>query len=445
MLSLFYTFIATLLFFFDIITDNQYYLLPVLSIVLLFFFIFDILRRDYSFVIMASFFIFSIVLVGISNLYIEFGNYITEEARFGLQIGSTTSYIAISIWFLLIGKLVFNASDKIYIPIGKININPYLIFLFFLFFELSYLYLLISHGSPLLRGEERFTYWLDAPLFYQKLNLVFPLMFVLLGMLMAHHNKKSFNLISVFLISFYVILLIFFSEKFSGLILVLFNFSIGFFVVKFDKSNFKIGIKHFLILGIIMIALLVVVFVNMQVVYGYDTQQAFDRFISRVFGLQGHVWYGIVHEYRFENLDLGFRELFIDFDGDESNPTGLVALMWKIAPHDLVEHMRMSSIRFTMGWPAIVLATYGWLGVIVSTIISAVMTGIIFRFMYNAIVNTNYVALALLMVLYRGLTSAFLMGDLFTLYKSTTLVAVAGIFLLILVFFQQKSSKEKNV
>src|SRR5690606_12742597 len=131
--------------------------------------------------------------------------------------------------------------------------------------------------------------------------------------------------------------------------------------------------------------------------------------------LQGHVWYGVYDLYLNNRINLGSDILF-DRMVSENNPTGIVALMWEIAPSSLVEYMRSTKVSFTMGAPANFLSVYGLWGAVLSSVIGGFLWGGISRIICYSINSKNYLLLLIMVVIYRVFIQAFMMGDFFKVY-----------------------------
>jgi hypothetical protein len=413
------------------------------AVILIFFYFFTILlhnKRDFSITLIL---ILALIPVILSNLYIENGNFITEEGIYGFNNGATirlSFYIFIYFIFLYLFLNIFNK-----ITVSHSILKPRIIFKFQLF---TYSYMIgvlllsimtfVIYGSPMLSGMSRFHYWINLPSAFSRIPILLGFSFFFLGILIALNGfKKRFIIITFILLA--VILL--FAEKFTMIYLSAVFFSMSYFTIKLYHYNFFPSIKKLIIVSfILLLILLVIAGFGYIFLHGYSIDDVVDKIISRAFGLQGHVWFGVDRQVILGEQIATPSDIFKKHT--EENPSGIVMLMWAIAPHSLVEAMREYKIRFTMGSPAIAVATIGYIGAIFYQVMAAFISAIILSYLYHATIKLQaFRILVSLLGLKVIIMNVFLMGESHQLFR--TLGILIMLIILIDIFIMKYISKYK--
>jgi hypothetical protein len=108
--------------------------------------------------------------------------------------------------------------------------------------------------------------------------------------------------------------------------------------------------------------------------------------------------------------------------------------MWAIAPYSLIEAMREYKIRFTMGSPAIAVATIGYIGAIFYQIMAALISSIILSYLYHATIRLQPFRIWLsLLGLKVVIMNVFLMGESHQLFRTLGILIMLTIFIDILI------------
>lgn len=413
-----------------------WYVFAISSLSFFVIYIFITYKKDYAFGVLFVFYFFSYVWAGSSNLYIEFGGYVSEQGRFGFPVGSTSSWFLFCSIFSFFSIFSFNFFSS-YVFKGERNVFSFQNYkfsfwlIFFSFVPFFYVGLMWVYGSPLIEGVERFNFWNEVPHFFARFMLFYQFFFIILGVVFYNSKSSKSKFFCIFLVLLNLIVLVFAAEKFTSLLNIVFYFSIGFLLPDFYNNKKKLPIKKLILYAVLVfVVLLVVVVINYVLVSNRTPYAAFERILDRTLGLEGHVWYGVYRDYVLGKMPLSsdvFWKTHI-----EEHPTGIVALMWEIAPSNLVEAMRQLKIGFTKGSPAVALSVYGFFGAMVVSIVGGFFVGVSLSIINVSIKQNRLFLLMFVMVFYRTLIDIFITGDYYFLWSNSL---VFSLFLVLISLF----------
>lgn len=409
------------------------------SLAILMFYIVKVYIRDYAFGVIFVFYFFSFLWAGSSNLYIEMGGYISEQGEFGYPVGSTAAWVFFCLLFSFFSILSFDFfSYRFFIKSRSFffcSMQEKMIWLsFFILVPFIYLGLMLIYGSPMIEGVERFHFWNKVPHFFARFILFYQFLFIILGILFYHSSKNTHKLFYLFLVFLTIAFLIMASEKFTSLLNVIFYFSIGVLISRYWFEGKKIGfLKTFLYTAPVLLLLLSVVVTNYIVVNDKTVAEAWGRVLNRALGLEGHVWYGVYRD--FINGKPFLPEDIVWKIHTEESPTGIVALMWEIAPSNLVEAMRQLKIGFTKGSPAVALSVYGVVGAGIVSVIGGLFVGTCISLVYYSVRSNRLYLLVFIMILYRTLIDIFVTGDYYFFYSNALIFSIVFILISFLFVF----------
>ena len=414
--SFIFIIICSLLWIVSILVSNNILLSYLaLLVVVSFFLISYVLKQEETSVFLV--FIISFIPVLLSNIYIEHGNYISEQGIWGVANNAT---VRLSFYLLLffISSYVFWQKFKFsfgsrYLTARRIEVFETLTFYYSFVLVFISLLIFIKYGSPLLNGETRFYYWARLPDILNRIPMLIGFIFFFLGILVA---RKGFKLMYGFLMFLLICLMIFFGEKFTMPYLSALFFSMAFFMVKVSMGK---GLPNLIKLTIFILfsvlILLSLAATGYIFMHDYALANVGAKVIDRALGLQGHVWYG-VDKLVSDGVEIGITSDLLR-PHTEKEPSGLVMLMWSIAPYDLVEIMRELNIRFTMGSPAIGIATVGYLGTIIYQILIAMISAFVLSYLHWATIKMNFFRILVGLVAFKVLMNVALMGEPQSLIK----------------------------
>ena len=109
---------------------------------------------------------------------------------------------------------------------------------------------------------------------------------------------------------------------------------------------------------LLFISLTILVAIGYLILNSFAADEVADQIIQRALGLQGHTWYGV--DYNLMNGHIQHQnDLFLKEYSSEY-PAGMESIMYSISNSDFVKATRDLGIRFTNGYPAIVLLSFGF-------------------------------------------------------------------------------------
>lgn len=388
--------------------------------------------------------IFQISWVIASVFIIEQGFYISEQFIYGFPTGGTARLCFYSIIFFSSVKasmlVLKNANNKNF---KSFYHNKLIDFSFAYLFGISILSLLIIYGIyngfPLALSIDRFSYWDGGAVtqLFRRLTYMIPM----IGFFIFFTGASS-NIYGKLILFFCFPILFLFGDKFSGLLDVILYSLMGFIAHQLllnSQQIFWSNILKVLILPLIIVALFAI--------YGYivwhDTSEfgLFESILSRLFVLQGHVYYGIDN---FVSLNTSNYEILDIFRKDSlNNPSGLPELMYVIAPDDFAYGMRENGIRFTMGGFAVILYKTSFFGAIPIIFLIGILTGLFFSIVIDQLIRKDLIGVLFSLIFFNSAyVNAFLMGEFYYLLKPIALLYYLFIsFFYLLKTISQKLSK----
>lgn len=393
-----------------------------------------------SFFLLIQFFV-AFIWCSFSLYYIELGNFISEQKVFGENIGALFRYILYMGLFLSSAYFFINARTDVcsrnYISGNSAFfklVTQWLFFILVIFcFIIGFLY-----KFPLFSGMSRFEFYkLIEPL--DKVIFLMPISAFMIGILMAREGKIRYLSSIIILIVF----LILFSDKFSGIYGVLVYFTMGFYLTKnISDHSTSYGFSRkilFFYFPIIFIFFLTIAAMGYTYLHGASSSDLQDRILSRVLGLQAHVWYGIDFRLYFKLIHFD-PSIFLLESNEPIQPAGLEYLMYQIADEKFVDAFREAGIRFTNGYPAIVLISFGYIYSIFILILLGIVLGFFLFYTYQKVKLLQPIRLFISLVFYNNIIiNIFIMGEIYYIYKILGLVCFFIILIDILIL------RHKNV
>jgi hypothetical protein len=350
----------------------------------------------------------------ISNAYLEGGTFISEQMDYSYATGSTLRLSILAIIFMLAAVIVFSKfsfKSLISAPVSQLFTSKY--FAIFaiatLVFFLNVTNILIF-GSPIFMGIQRFDYWAMHPLpQLHKFTGYLSLLCFYLGSLYGSLKSKNKRKLSIFFLVSYIFINILVGEKFTGIYLALLNFFIGFIL---SRSLLKEAIpnilKIVLISGMLFLSILCLVIWSYTHIHGIDSAFVFNFLISRIFALQGHVWWGIDRYVLDGHHICSFSELINSLKASDEG--SFYMLMNQISPSNLVNSYMNRGVTFTMGSPAIAIYVFGYFGAIIYQLLGGIFYGLIGAYLFSKLkrgqIILSFIALKLLLIM----THIFNMG-----------------------------------
>ncbi|MGQ9445247.1 DUF6418 domain-containing protein [[Pasteurella] aerogenes] len=370
-------------------------------------------------------FVILLIWVCLSLFYIENGNFISEQRVFGAENFSFVRYFFYEFIFFTFAAIFFNylIDKKRLVKFDNYSSFINLSHALFWFVFLGLLVVGFVKGFPLLSKVSRFHYWTGIE-YARKLTYLTTIISFFYGVCYALTKRMYFLICCGCLI----ILLVLFSDKFSGPFSVIQYFMMGYYVLLNIKSNKDIGFSKktiFIILPLLLLILVISVALGYMILSGASIEDLYDKIMQRAFGLQGHVWYGIDTLMKNGKEYIG-PDLFFAQNDEPLKPAGLVYLMYQISDYNFVYAMRESGIRFTMGFPAIVIISFGYFYSIFVIAILGLILGAFFIYLYNKLMMLQFFRLLLALIFFNNIISnVFLMGEIYFVYNIISIFCIA--------------------
>src|SRR5690606_35393777 len=241
---------ATLLFFFGFILS---FIFPFVfgfgyiafggaACVLIVFLCLYFFVKSYEYSVVSFFLLFSLMWVAFSNLFIEFGSYIPEQARYGAANGATAAWALMAFLLASSGLLTFNLLGKMNFFFPVVKVSPRLIVIGFFLVVISFFCILVFFGSPLLAGVERFEFWLLVPAIFGQINNYLPFLLLILGAIFGCAEGAGFRYFIVLIMIFLLVVYVFLGAKFTSLFVVLAHFFIGKYLAEHSAYGDRVSI-----------------------------------------------------------------------------------------------------------------------------------------------------------------------------------------------------------
>lgn len=401
--------------------------------------------EKYAFIIMIP------LIVGhtwpiLSNIYLEGGSFVLEQGVFSYPTGSTIRLVGLVSVMLLFAFITFRLFTprpmRLQIPVMNLSFIYHKRILLLACFSLSLIVALglMNYGSPIISAIDRIDYWNAHPM--PQIRMVsnqFPIMAFFLGCIYVVSENKWNSTVVVMALMLFVIEMILLGEKFTGLFSIGYHYLMGYLLVTLligRSINTKTLARYLLF---VLVALLLLSFYHYRTIYGVSNVGAIDKLMERAFALQGHVWWGIDRLVAEGVEPIGLENLFSPHSYD--SPGGLYKLMYNITSSNVYYAYLDKGVRFTMGYPAIVLYSLGYMGSVLFQIIAGMYIGVLAAYMFHVVryghIIRTIIALKLLLLTYSFI---FSMGDLFLIYSTKYIILSILVFIDLLILKSKKVS-----
>jgi len=362
-----------------------------------------------------------------SLYYIEGGAYISEQRVYGEHTNSIARYISFYFIFIIGAFYSFSILSNVKLQtIGKGNNYKTIITftkVFFIVLLLIYLFLGLYKGFPLLHGLNRFYYWKEIETFHKVIYLT-PILSFFIGLSYAISSNKIY-LYQIFILFIFLIL---FSEKFSGPFLLTIYYIMGFYItsnILSKDKNIGFGNKFiFIFIPAILLILITIVSIGYILLHNVGVDNLYDKIIERAFALQGHIWYGI-DKIVLNNIGSVDYSLFFRNNNEPESPAGLIYLMYQVGDYNFIHAMRESGIRFTNGFPAITLMSFGYIYGFIVQFFLGIVAGIFLFYLYKKILYFQPIRLFIALIFFNNIfTNVYVMGEVYFIYKFISIICL---------------------
>jgi hypothetical protein len=285
---------------------------------------------------------------------------------------------------------------------------------------------LMIYGSPLFMGMDRFKYFTDvAPAGYLWFYGNIPL----LGFVVALAAYKGFirHRTSLAWLTLTIFIYVMAGEKFSGIFLLGFFFLLPFFII----VNPAIKARHIFIGSIAIIVMVAVVLLNYTLIYG-----SADIFMARL-TLQGQMNYALDQISSAAQPLTSIIRNFLGFGAPE-NDTGLVRLMYLVAPAVTVDRMVEYGANFTVPFPANIEYFFGFHLAPFAILSLSIMTGASCALLLKSVMRSNMILSVVSAKLFIFVYTSIVMGEIYLLLEAKTVLLVSLVSLYFLVLAIQR-------
>lgn len=314
-------------------------------------------------------FYFGYLTAVVSNVYLEHGAYITEEQRYSFATGSTLRLTLYSGLYLLamfftLYRFASRESLRALAVAAMQRPGVRLLTSSIMAMVVAWLALLLASGLvfnfPIFLRIDRYTYWTSHPFPYlwriliQGTQLAF-----LLGITYGAMEDGPRRRLALSLFVLMLLTNVLFGDKFSSSALSLMNFGAGASVMRQLVHGEAIRLGKWIPRALVAIGVFFfLVSWSYREISNIASQEVVDYIVSRVFGLQGHTWWGIDLLAQGNADGPGAQALLRRHS--PLAPGGLYLLMYAVAPADAVAFYMSKGMTFTMGGTAIAVYTLGY-------------------------------------------------------------------------------------
>ncbi|WP_271808458.1 DUF6418 domain-containing protein [Clostridium beijerinckii] len=290
----------------------------------------------------------------------------------------------------------------------------------------------------------RFNYWeLCRYPQLSKLNSYMYFYSLVLGAIFSRcRNKyKKLGLFSLGTLMYYFIYLILQGNKFTSLFYMLLFFIIPIFSSEKIYNNIHLIKKGFLIFIVFTSVSLGISYYQYKFYYNYANPG--ETIVNRIFGLQGHVWWGtdmIVSNNNIDKDEQLKNEIKAIIHSDDENYTGMKYLMTLVAPQEISNRYIENNVNFTGGYPAILLVIMNPIGIIGCEMLLGLVLGSIIVYIDNKIRRNQILSIFLSGNILWALYYYYSMGSSFMLFSKTVLLCLI-ILIYSELFYKGKSKK----
>lgn len=354
-----------------------------------------------------------------SDFYIELGNRISEQGVSGFPSGATTRLAFYClIYFLIIYIALRTGAKRLQRTAADLRIETFTKITYALHAAaiVGGVGLLLVHGSPLLRREDRFEYWATLPDIFNRYPFLLAILSFLTVCIVAVRPTRTSRWWTIGLLGSSAVVLVLFSEKFTGLFSIFVLSVTAWYAASIYHRDAPVRPLRLLALcsgvGVILLGLAAGGYI---VFYGYNIQTVWAKLADRALALHGHVWFGMDRALQAGAANGPISALFPA--PGAGGLTGIQQMMYLVAPDDFVDRMIAQGVRFAnVGFPLPVwVLGYGW--AIPYFVLAGALTGAVLTYLLWGVARLRPITILLALNLFRQMTNAFLVGDVSDLYK----------------------------
>lgn len=377
----------------------------------------------------------------ISGAYIETGVYISEQMVTSFRTDSTIRLVLYNVVFLvsfIIFAKIISRPDNLDYKLHRLSREIVWAILAGILITTLLLYLnVVVSGVPLFSGHKinKFNFWQDYAVFpsLERFAAYAAYYGFTLGYIYRfQHENRLYKKVTVGLLIFYIGYQVIAGNKFSQPLVTMSSFLIPFISLKVPKSYALLSsrLQKKLITRVILSLLIAVILVLGLSVYDEAVRGGggLSSVMYRIFGLQGHVWWGTDLLVQTRSIDY-FGHFVAEVQGilyPVTNPinTGIHFLTILVGGGIGYDAIVNKGVSYTMGYPAITLYAFGPLGAIFAQVIFGSVMAIIAVALHVNIKAGNLIrSLLIFRLLSEGYTT-FTMGTLDELFNIKSVIII---------------------
>jgi hypothetical protein len=376
----------------------------------------------------------------ISCAYIESGIYITEQHVDSFATGATLRLVLFNIVFFLSYIAIMRLFDHVIlvrdIRTSYVSREVKFISLAVIVGSVLLLYInIIQSGIPLFSGSaiNKFTFWKESAIYpgFARFLSYSPFYGFILGFIYSNSTDKLSKRSSLVILMAYLIYQMLEGHKFSLPYATIASFLIPFIPSKVtETSRYSVWQKGKLLLMVVVGIIIVFELSKFYSAFN-NVEDTTSDVLYRIFGLQGHVWWGTDLLEQTTNIDhyrhfvTEMRELFNSRELPiDAGILFLTILLGGDTGYDFV--VRIGG-AYTMGYPAISLYTFGTWGTVLLQVFFSIILAMLVRSLHFHIKSGYLIRSVLLYKLLWSTYNALTMGNFGDLFNIKSLVFVGGI------------------
>ncbi|MBU3088277.1 hypothetical protein KPL42_07205 [Clostridium gasigenes] len=239
----------------------------------------------------------------------------------------------------------------------------------------------------------------------------------------SERNARKRKCILIYILSLIYFVVI--GNKFGALLLGTISFLLPIILINKKTIKFDIFKPRFFIF--ILVFLVIVIILSIKEYSKYSSvNNPFEYMLYRIFGLQGHTWWGVDYMYQLGVVDIYAQfknEIMGIFKPDDMYyKTGMRFLMQLIAPEQVYKYYFESGINFATAYPAISIVSVGYIGTVIVQILFSYGVYKYLIIMKRALIRNDIILWFAISYIYSEIYYIFSMGSLSHVIRKMTFV-----------------------
>lgn len=371
-----------------------------------------LLKKNYKFLFIFGLFVFQALTIMPSLIYIEEGIYISEQGRDSYFVWGTLAYTIYFFVSIIVLYATFKTLDKFktiapnFVIRGKKIDRKIILWITILSMAILFLNASLSKLPLFDNSITRFDYWENSKMPFLKSIFGNVSIFVpfILGITFKYNKKGSIILMVLYILYNFLI-----GQKFSPIVSGAFSFFLPIIINYRGRINLKrVFSKRIIVPTLLLIGVMYAVIYDRYeqrtpyaIIKIYDPNEAI---IYRAFGLQGHLFWGAVETYVYNDGEHSYNPLDL--------VNGMHHLMYKFAKNTggLKDDIA-KGFNFTNAYPGILFYVFPiWIGVLVHILFLVAFLGLLGWLLKEFILKRAYLFATITFQLFNWAIYALTMG-----------------------------------